>query len=888
MGTAEISRKRVLVLLIFTLLFADGETLGLASNALVKYKYVVDLVLETLFSPDTLPTSGFRIEAVTQLNVVWENSSSQHEKLIQLQVEEVKLLNVSEQNENRNSFKDAHSESLLGPTIMAALKKPVIFHWNSGKIEALYGSAEERGLPLNLKRGLVSLFQLQPNSGTITEVDVSGNCRVTYEMANNQVIKIKDLLSCGKTEFGFGAPNQVLGVLWQPTCKGLYSVENGVIKAAVIEEGHIFKLNLQTTIGAKISSRQQLHYMTSEIQPKAFYGESLQETLHNLGIFKPLSMTGVLEKIPCKNCTLANDYLKSLNKNNNLEDLSKISAAKVFLAFVQLLREAKKTEILNFLKKAADNEISFLIDSATAAQTESSLSALSEYLDFTKEKQSPQVKTFLYAAAFSSYPSKELLNTLLAKFQSRIASREVEETTVSVIGAVIGKMCLRNLCKLQEVETAKKVILEGLNTAKEDVKMYLLALKNARLPETIPLLLQYTKGQTNSVTSIAVAALQRFPSAYITQEVKKQMNRIFHQSRNRYGTAVRMAALDVILNNQLSPMELKNIVLSMREMESELSKYTVAKLQNIRHSDHHQASKVIRELLRDRLIYNYYHMSRFGCSSSSSGYLAVTTDAISSYNMDLLFGDTGILQKSLTDFFVLNQGNQLHATQVSIEAQGLDSFFKESPAQDEDDDDDEITASMSVILFDVQFPPTVFFQGYSDLMEKLWSVTEEPTSIIKGSTLLVDHLQSVMLQSGLVANAEFQGGLGIDVSGIIELSLWSQKCKTNIRSRGALVINSVIKVDTTFVQAGVKSNSEATAALDFVSSVKFLDSPILICLQLLNGPYQSREKVTIYKSLQEHVVFSKRKKRTRSFQGAELPLHQANSEMCKKMFSEQQ
>ncbi|XP_078284798.1 microsomal triglyceride transfer protein large subunit-like isoform X2 [Rhinoraja longicauda] len=810
METPGTSMKLVLLLLIFTLRYAEGETVNLASDALYRYKYVVDLLLETLFSPDSLPTSGFRIEAVTQLNVVWENSSSPHEKLIQLQIEEVKLLNVSEQNENRNILKNTDSESFLGPTIMVALKKPVIFHWNSGKIEALYGSAEERGLPLNLKRGLVSLFQLQQSSGTITEVDVSGNCRVTYEMENNQVIKIKDLRSCGKSEFGFDASNQVLGVQWQPTCKGLYSVENGVIKAAVIEEGHIFKLNLQTTIGAKISSRQQLDYLTSELQPKAFYGESLWETLQNLGIFTPLSMTGVLEKIPCKNCTPANDYLKSLNKKNNLQDLSKISAAKVFLAFVQLLREAKKIEILNFLKKAADNEISFLIDSATAAQTESALSALSEYLDFTKEKQSSQVKTFLYAAAFSSYPSKELLNTLLAKLQSRIASREVEETTVSVIGAVVGKMCLRNLCKLQEVEIAKKVILEGLNAAKDeaDVKMYLLALKNARLPETIPVLLQYTQGQTNSVTSIAVAALQRFPSVYITQEVKKQMNRIFHQSRDRYGTAVRMAALDVILNNQLSPMELKNIVLSMREMESELSTYTVAKLQNIRHSEHHQASKVIRELLRDRLICNYNHMSRFGCSSSSSGYLAVTTDAISSYNMDLLFGDTGILQKSLTDFFILTQGNQLHATQVSIEAQGLDSFFKESSATD--DDDDEITASMSVILFDVQFPPTVFFQGYSDLMEKLWSVTEEPTSIIKGSILLVDHLQAFMLQSGLIANAEFQGGLGIDVSGIIELSLWTQKCKTNIRSRGALVINSVIKVDTIFGQAGVKCNSAVT------------------------------------------------------------------------------
>ncbi|XP_069741783.1 microsomal triglyceride transfer protein-like [Narcine bancroftii] len=798
---------------------------------------------------------------------------------------------------------------------MVALKKPVIFHWNSGKIEALYGSAEERGLPLNLKRGLVSLFQLQPSSGRIAEVDVSGRCTVTYETENNQLIKIKDLRSCERPELGVNASNQVLGVQWQPSCKGLYSVENGVIKTAVIEEVHVFKLNLQTTIGAKVTSRQQLYYLTSELRPKTVYGKSLQESLLNLGIFTSFSMTGFVEKIPCKNCTLVgtsswtkdpelrcdvlwkkitdrtqgqdktqeNGHLKSLNKKINLQDLS---ATKVFLNFVNLLREAKKTEILNFLKRGTGNEISFLIDAATAAQTESSLSALSEYLDFTKEKQVSQVQTFLHAAAFSSHPSKELLNTLLAKLQNKIVSREVKETTVLVIGAVIGKMCLRDLCKLQEVENAKKMILDGLKAANEetDVKMYLLALKNALLPETIPVLLQYAQRQTNSVMSIVVAALQKFPSAHITQEVKKQMNSIYHQSSGQYGTAVRMAALDVILNNQLSPMELKNVVLSVGEVKSELSKYTVAKLQNILQSPHHPASEVIGKLLRDPMIYNYNRLSRIGSSSSSSGYLAVTTDTISSYNMDLLFGDTGILQKSQTDFIIFTQGSQLHATQVSIEAQGLDSFFKESS---DPDDNEEVMAGMSVILFDVQFPPIVFFQGYSELMEKLWSVTEEPTSIIKGSILLIDYLQAFMLQSGLRANAEFQGALGIDVSGNIELSLWNQKCKTNIRSRGALAITSAVRVDGTFIEVGVKSNSETTASLDFVSSVNFIDSPILICLQLLNGPFHYREKVTIYKSLQERVVFIRRKKRTGTIPGAELPLHQANSEMCKKMPLEQ-
>ncbi|XP_067876827.1 microsomal triglyceride transfer protein large subunit-like [Heterodontus francisci] len=889
MGTPEVSEKWMLLFVFFTLRCAGAQAEGLTykSGALFKYKYNVDLLLETLSSPAALPGSGFRTEAFIDLHVVWENSSNQHEQLIHLQIREVKLLNVSGRKESQNIFRNIRIEALLGPTTIAALKRPVVFHWNSGKIEALYGAAEETGLILNLKRGLVSLFQLQMVSGTITEIDVSGNCRVTYETGDSQVTKIKDLRSCERPEFEFAASNQVLGVQWQPTCKGLYSVENGVIRTAVTEESHVINLNLQSTIGAKISSRQLLQYLSSEPRPKEFYGQSLEETLRNLGLYTPLSMTGILEQASCKVCTPANDYWKSLDKRTDLQDLSKVSTTRTFLAFVQLLREAKKVDILNLLKKATDDEISFLIDTATAAQTESCLSALSEYLDFAKEAQFSQLQTFVYASAFSSQPSKELLHILLTKLQGTIASREIRETTVSVIGAVIGKMCQRSLCKLQEVEVAKKVILDGLNVAKEeaDVKMYLLALKNALLPETIPLLLQYTEGQTSSVAAIAVTVLQRFPGVYITQEVKKQMNRIFHQSRNHYGTMVRLAALDVILNNHPSAMELKNILLSVGEIESEPSKYIAAKLQNILRSDYHPASKVIRQVLKDPMIYNYNRLSRTGSSSSSSGYLAVTTDMVSSYNMDLLFGDTGILQQSNSNFFVFTRENKLHAIQVSIEAQGLDSFFRES-SQEVQNDDDEVMAGMSVILFDVQFPPVVFFQGYSDLMEKLWSITEEPTSIIKGSILLIDHPQAIVLQSGLQASTEFQGGLGIDISGNIELSLWSQKSKTNIRNRGTLVLNSVINVDTSFVQAGVNSTSEAAASLDFVSTVAFMDSPILICLQLLKESFPYRETVTIYESLQKGLQFTSRKKRTLNVQGTELPLHQANSAMCKKLLSE--
>lgn len=44
-------------------------------------------------------------------------------------------------------------------------------------------------------------------------------------------------------------------------------------------------------------------------------------------------------------------------------------------------------------------------------------------------------------------------------------------------------------------------------------------------------------------------------------------------------------------------------------------------------------------------------------------------------------------------------------------------------------------------------------------------------------------LQVITLQSGLKASAEFQGGLAIDISGGMEISLWYRESKTSVNNR---------------------------------------------------------------------------------------------------------
>lgn len=72
-----------------------------------------------------------------------------------------------------------------------------------------------------------------------------------------------------------------------------------------------------------------------------------------------------------------------------------------------------------------------------------------------------------------------------------------------------------------------------------------------------------------------------------------------------------------------------------------------------------------------------------------------------------------------------------------IEAQGLESLI--AATADEGEEELESFAGMSAILFDVQLRPVTFFQGYSDLMSKMFSATGDPISVVKGLVLLTDH-----------------------------------------------------------------------------------------------------------------------------------------------------
>ncbi|KAH0615864.1 hypothetical protein JD844_026458 [Phrynosoma platyrhinos] len=665
------------------------------------------------------------------------------------------------------------------------------------------------------------------------KVDICGKCNVTYQTRQNQVTKIK---SCKLERTGFTSHNRLLDVSKKSTSATIYVLEDTFIKSVRAEENHVLNANIDQTVDAKVVSKQKMELKSTEAGPRVMPGKQVASIVKALDSnYVAISLMAEPVSDECRNCPSVFQQWEAIRKQLEPENLSKADAARGFLSFIQNIRKASKEEILQILR--SERNVGVLI-----------------YI------------TNIY--------------------NSQIGNSEIREMVVIITGALIKKLCDRGGCKLPAVVEAKKLIFGGLNRAQktDDMKIYLLALKNALLPEAIPVLLKYAESGEGPVSNVAATALQRYDYSFITNEVKKTMNRIYHQNRKVHEKTVRTTAAAIIFSNNPSFMEVKNLLLSIGELPLEMNKYMLSLVQDILHFEM-PASKMIRRALKDMVIHNYDRFSKMGSSSAFSGYLTRVRDVTSTYSLDILYSGSGILRRSNMNIFLFNNFAKLHANQVVLEAQGLESIIAASA--DEGEEDLESFAGMSAIVCDVQLRPVTFFQGYGDLMSKMFSATGDPINVVKGLILLTDYSQVIQLQSGLTCNTEFQGGIAIDVSGGMEFSLWYRESKTNVKTRGALAVIGNIVIDASFVKAGMETSSEIEATLDMITTVQFSQYPFLVCIQMDRTENPFRQYVTKYENLPSGKRYVSRKGKVRLLEGSEYPLHQENSHMCRKVFSDQ-
>ncbi|XP_077461230.1 microsomal triglyceride transfer protein large subunit isoform X3 [Stigmatopora argus] len=816
----------------------------LKNNQLYKFSYTTQVVVDKA-QRSKEGSAGYKISSNVDVNLVWKDPSNKDEQLIQLKISNVKAEPASHRSEKKNVLGGTTIESLLGKSRLEALTKPFFLHLRNGKVKAFYSYWAEPVIIKNLKRGVSSLLQLQFNTGKVIEV---------------------------------------LGVTRKSSSVTVFTIEDGFIHSAESQEKHLLIVNAHRSSSASVMSRQRFTLVGTEAGPLETAGTDAAMVVKSIDAkIAAVGIKAQKMKTRCKTCPSLLQQWQAVEKKLEPGSLSKASAPRSFLELIQTIRKATKGDILKMLKSASKTSLPQVVDAVTSSQTTASLDAILEFLNFTDAKSRVLQERFLYACGFASHPNERMLQILLGISKGKIGSPDIKESVVIIMGALVQKLCQKGGCNLPTVVEVKKMILEGPDSTQEEskVQMFLLSLKNSLLPEAIPIFTKYTESEVGAYSTIALTSLQRYDVTLITDQVKKTVNRIYHQNRRIYEKNVRAAAADVILSSNPSYMEIKNLLLSIGHLPREMNKYMLSKIQDILRF-HMPASKVLKQVMREMISHNYDRFSKFGSSSAYSGFMAKSVDVTSTYSLDILYSGSGILRRSNMNIYAASKGATLHGLQVAIEAQGLESLIAATP--DEGEGGLESFAGMSALLFDVQLRPVTFFKGYSDLMSKMFSMTGEPMNVVKGLILLTDHSEVIQFQSGLKASAEFQGGLAIDISGGMEISLWYRESKTSVNNRGALVVSGNVTIDMDFMSAGLEVSFETEASLDFITTVQFSEYPFLVCMQMDKTTFPVSEHMKKHESLStgKSVVWQKSNKML--IPGSEFPLHQENSNMCKKVF----
>ncbi|XP_078578547.1 microsomal triglyceride transfer protein-like [Branchiostoma floridae x Branchiostoma japonicum] len=864
-------------LLLCSFVLGEAGLPGYQTGHAYHYNYQTRLRLN---EPDTdKPDVGFQLSAGVDVTVVWGSGDDQ---LVRVQLKDAQLSHIGER-------KAAVFQKVSTTNLQA---HPVMFHWRAGQVEAVYAAEKDTTDAVNLKKGVVSLFQVQTAAGERQETDVSGQCMALYDVSKSKVMKTRDCL----LTTGFTNNNKVVGVDVKSASSVVYELsgDQPIIQSAIAEENHVTRVNLREELGTIIFSGQELKLEKQGTGGAAVQGASVEEAVTAAaGGEKFLKVSLATEEIiqECtEDCESPAEIVTRYRDDLSTEALAHLSSSNAFLEVLKRLRHAGKETILNILTDEANGDIvPQLIDIATAAQTDSAMEALLEFLDFSVEEDTDLPDRFLFILGFATHPTDKTLSMLLEKLSGEIGSEKIYEAMALTLGALVYTYCLDpQQCEQPIVGEVKTAFLEGLESAEfEDGQlMFLRALGNARLPDTITVLLTHAEGaQSNAVSMAALKALGRFDSTLLDSNgVRRSLSRIFHQNKKTYENTVRTAAASLLLMVNPSPWDVRNILLSLSTQEpKEVSTFIWARIKDLLDTNH-PSSVVIQEVLKDVTAANYYTLAQNGLSAAYSNIMADTLNAVATYGLFIEFAKSALMRRSNMDVFLHGQDNSIQILQVALEAEGLEAMMGEEA------EDEEASASggMGLILMDVQVRPFKLFAGQAELMAAAWSYSGVRMSAVTGIVLMQDHFQIHHLQSGVVVESTFQGGVSVELGGSVDISLWNRASVTLVSNNGALVVKGSATVDSPLVKVGVDLNAEAEATIDFTTSVDFSDMPFTMCLQMEQKAFQYKRNISLYEKVPgKDAKFRLKRERTRSIPEKSFPLFTGqNNAQCRAMFSE--
>ncbi|BFZ02912.1 hypothetical protein BsWGS_05951 [Bradybaena similaris] len=811
------------------------------------------------------------------------------------------------------SIQKAQASSTIQPNVkknlQASLFLPVLFQLNRDLVEYVYFADKDSTFSRNVKKGIVALFQVQENAGHRREVDVSGNCEVSYNSNKPEEIT-RTKSDCKNLEIArqFSNTNKALGTSLYIKSSQLYKLRDSVIETVSGNQRVIAYLNIRATMNGAATSSQNLQYKSerggSTLASSAAEAIQLVET--ETGSKFTMTLLPSEEEIQhcTKGCLSPKALAANLSEDLKTENIATVRSAKAFSQMLKAFRDSSRISVTEALTDPNSYYIiPQLIDIAAAAQTEPAREALLELLDFEDAEAVDHPQRFLFAAAYSSHPSESLIRDLLSVLKKPVPNDRLRESLLLSLSAIVHTFCqVRDQCNAPIVGEFRTVITSGLAEcgADECILMYLRAFGNAGLGSTVGTILPYAESSNNSmISSTAISALRRINEKLITSQVKKTILRIFHQSKTNYDSSVRVAALEFILDNHPSQQVIRDVLLScLDQTNAELSTYIIRLLFDAA-STSSEISSLLTSVLQDFHINNYQIIAQKGKSSVITSYLAQMRDLNATYSLYFENTPSGVMKRS--GMIVSLQGKTIKQPllKFGIYADGLESLIGQAEGNNEEAEGNkeeaedaastiEPTAGMSFTFMDVLLTQVEFFRGLSGLMSAAWNAPSELTSALQGNLLLQDHSQRIHLSNGLILNTKVLGVLSLDLSGYISISLWNRNCEALIRNSGAFYLEGLLRVDSEELDVELVFTGEGQSSIDYTSNADFANMPLKLCMQMKRPDFEFIHKVEKYEELMKGRKYRSHRQTRSRVSGEEYLLNKANSDECRVMLKEDQ
>ncbi|XP_077999535.1 microsomal triglyceride transfer protein large subunit-like [Glandiceps talaboti] len=854
-----------------------------------RYKYTTSVLLNEPKSVGqlTMKTSvGYDLSADVDISVVWQDGEN---KLVKLQVSESKVSNAVPRKQSDNVFQSGTGSDVVS-------KQPVYVHLKNDKISQLYASIEEPTTSLNVKRGLASLLQVQEQNGKVNELDASGECTVDYTVTEHNIIKSKDSANCDRPRVGeFSHPQKILGVDIDSSVMTTYDLSDDktIIKSISSVESHTVRIIIRQSIASAVLSKQSMVYVSTGDEKSMLEGATLEDAVKSLGdnVISQSPITELIEQQCTEGCKPAAEVVAELREELKAEYLARVESPTVYLKVLQSFRNTGKDSLVDILMSDDNSEVVLqLIDIVACTQTTASHEAMMEILDFKNSDMADILDRYLVAVSFLNHPSDDLLQKLLDALKEDIENEKVRESVALALGALANTYCMQGKCDAQIIQDTKSWFIEALENFEEELDkvIYLRAMSNSKFADTLPLIAKYAQhGSSSKIQVTALETLKVFEPSLITNEIKQSLNAIYHQNHRNYESAARGNAADLILTNSPSKQVMTNMILSLSDTDNlEMTAYLQRKIKDVLSKNDDLRNQLRNDVMNDPRVFNYDILAKNGMSVSFSSVMADTSDTLTTYTLDMLMSKNGILRQSYTDVLISGSNQTINVLSVGLFATGLDSFLGEA----DEADDNDAASGIGLSIMDVHIRPFLFFNGYSEMMSMVWSMSADNIiTVLAGNILVHDHSQRIPLQNGINIDNRLSSCVSLDLSGSVEISLWDRTSLSIVSNSGSLAFNSIMSADAGFASSSLELNADAEITVQFTTSVDFYDDPVKVCLQMSQPAFDFREHVKKRESTPSaEKPYEVEKTRNQFVPDRTYQLHPENSAMCDLMFGGQE